>query len=95
MEEVGFRLLLHGIDTLQCAYYMKARNLGGISFERLLVERERIRESKKKEAIVVRLGSSEFLLQGYGTSSGYPFVLTNGDFKIETGENNWPNFFVG
>ena len=42
MAGVTFKLLLHGIDTLQCAYYMKARKLGGINFERLLVERERI-----------------------------------------------------
>jgi len=44
--------------------------------------------------MVVRLGNSEFLLQGYGTSSGYPFVISNEDFKIEMGEFNWPNFFV-
>lgn len=40
------------------------------------------------------LGNSEFLLYPYGTSSGYPIVMSNSDFKIETGEFNTPNFFV-
>ncbi len=35
-----------------------------------------------------------FLLQPYGTGSGYPFVLENENFKIECGEFNHPAFFV-
>jgi hypothetical protein len=94
MADQGFKLLLHGIDTVQCAYYLAAGESGRINFEQLGVERERIRGSKKREPVIVQLGNSEFLLQGYGTSSGYPFVITNENFKIEMGQVNWPNFFV-
>ncbi len=40
------------------------------------------------------LGNSEFLLHPYGSSSGYPIILSNRDFKVEMGEFNKPNFFV-
>jgi hypothetical protein len=34
------------------------------------------------------------LLQPYGSSSGFPFVITNQDFTIAFGEFNNPSFFV-
>lgn len=91
-----FELKLHGIDTIQCAYYLQ----GGdhmeayIDYALLARHKESIRQSKKKEPVPVILGNSEFLLHPYGSSSGYPIIISNSDFKIETGEFNMPNFFV-
>lgn len=94
MEKESFKLLLHGIDTLQCAYYCSPVRPRGIDFRRLTEQKEDIRQTKKKNPLPVFLGSTEFLLQPYGTASGYPLVVENGDFKIEMGEFNNPNFFV-
>ena len=89
------RLLLNGIDTLQCAYYLVPIDKKySLDFDSLSKKREEIRETKTKNSIPVDIGVTEFLLQPYGTSSGYPLVLKNRDFKIELGEFNWPNFFV-
>ncbi len=85
---------MHGIDTLQCAYYCKYFRSPGIDFRDLAEKKELIRQSKSKNPKAVTLGNTEFLLQPYGTSSGYPIVIENGDFKIEMGEFNKPNFFV-
>ena len=88
------RLLLHGIDTIQCAYYFTPIRRNGIDFRLMDEQKESIRQSKRKTPLPVTLGNGEFLLQHYGTASGYPFVIENGDFKIELGEFNKPNFFV-
>lgn len=89
-------LLLHGIDTIQCSYYLQGRDHGDkfVDYAALTRQKESIRQSKKKEPLPVVLGNSEFLLHPYGSSSGYPLILTNADFKIEMGEFNMPNFFV-
>lgn len=95
MEEGSLKLLLHGIDTLQCAYYLLPTEKGkAFNFEMLSRMREGIKNSKMKEGAFIPLGNTEFLLQPYGTSSGFPLVIKNRDFKIEFGEFNWPNFFV-
>lgn len=89
-----FSFLLHGIDTLQCAYYLTRGPEATIDFAGLLTQREALRVSGSRDPAVVQLGSSEFLLQPYGSASGYPLVLTNPDCKIECGEFNRPSFFV-
>lgn len=94
MEVLPMNLLLHGYDTLQCAYYLAKTDSPVIDFQRLAQEREAIRQSKFKEPVAITLGDSQFLLSPYGTSSGYPFVINNEDFKIEFGEFNNPSFFV-
>ncbi len=94
MEQHGFHMLLNGIDTIQCAYFLLPEGSGGIDFDLLGKERESIRTLRRKESLPVKLGNGEFLLQGYGSSSGYPFVMTNADFRIEFGEFNSPSFFV-
>ncbi len=40
------------------------------------------------------LGGVPFTVHGHGTGSGYPFLLTSEDFRIECGEFNKPSFFV-
>ncbi len=49
-------------------------------------------ERRLPEPII--LGDSEFLLHPYGSSSGYPYITSNENYKIEFGEFNQPNFFV-
>jgi hypothetical protein len=91
-----FEKLLHGHDTVQCAYYLHVRDNSrrGIHFERLVAEKEALRTAKVREPKVIRLGDVDFLLQPYGTGSGYPLVITNRDYRIEMGEYMKPSFFV-
>jgi len=88
------KLLLHGIDTVQCAYYLTPPRAKHLDFTKLAVIKEQLRMDKSREPRAVTLGGTDFFLQPYGSSSGYPFVLTNEDFKIELGEFNAPSFFV-
>jgi len=88
------KLLLHGIDTVQCAYYLTPPRAKHLDFKKLAVMKEQLRMDKSREPRAVTLGGTEFFLQPYGSSSGYPFVLTNEDFKIELGEFNSPSCFV-
>ena len=94
MVDQKFDLLIHGFDTVQCAYYLEWTRKGGIDFEWLIKEREGIKQTKSKEPKKIRLGEYNFLLHPFGSSSGYPIIITNEDFKIEMGEFNKPNFFV-
>ena len=94
MNDQQIKLLLHGIDSLYCSYYCRPIRQDGIDFRRLMEQKEEIRQSKRKNPLPVNLGNTEFLLQPYGTASGYPLVIENGDFKIEMGEFNKPNFYV-
>lgn len=94
MVENNYKLLLHGIDSLYCAYYLEHSGEASIDFQKLTEQKENLRQSKSKDPAVVQLGNSEFFLYPYGTASGYPLVLSNEDFKIELGEYNIPNFYV-
>ncbi len=93
-EGKDFQILIHGIDTLQCAYFLESRKRKGIDFELLGREKESIKETRAKEPKRITLGNSDFLLHAFGSSSGYPIIISNEDFKIEMGEFNNPNFFV-
>ena len=94
MEDLPYRLLLHGIDTLQCAYYLYPAESETLDFEYLRLLKEEMREAKVKEPTKVLLGDRTFLLHPFGTSSGYPFLMSDEDFKVEFGELNSPSFFV-
>ena len=85
MENKGFYNLMHGFDTVQCAYFMESRG-NGIDFGLLTREREGIKQTKSKEPKKISIGKCDFLLHPFGSSSGYPIIITNEDFKIEMGE---------
>jgi len=87
-------LLLHGIDTLQCSYFLRPHGHSGIDFAGLTVEREKLRQSKERESKLINLGGVDFLLSPHGSPLGFPLVLNNQDFRIEMGEYNNPPFFV-
>jgi hypothetical protein len=88
------KLLLHGIDTLQASYYLRPGSPGGIDFEGLALERERLRLAKDRHAEPVKMGDWEFMLAPHGSQNGYPLILRNADFQIEMGELMNPPMFV-
>jgi hypothetical protein len=65
-----------------------------LNFAELAVEKEALRQNKRHEPKTIKLGGMDFLLQPYGSSSGFPFVIANQDYTIAFGEFNTPSFFV-
>lgn len=94
MSIPDLRLLLHGIDTLQCAYYLRQDRPGEFDFEKFLQSRESLRQLGTREGEALTLGGLPLQLHAHGTGSGYPFLLTGEEFRIECGEFNSPSFFV-
>jgi len=88
------KLLLSGLDTIECAYYLRPGSNCKIDFEALREQKECIRQSKEPEAGVLSLGDVDFLLSPNGTKSGYPFLISNQFSTIQFGEFNDPSFFV-
>jgi hypothetical protein len=64
------KLLLSGLDTVECAYYLRAGNDCKLDFEALREQKEVIRQSRQPEAGVLSLGGVDFLLSPNGTKSG-------------------------
>src|ERR1035441_6770631 len=93
-ESDNLKLLLHGFDSVYCAYFLQPTGRNTLDFQILAENQEYIRQSKHRNSNVISLGNSDFLLKPYGTRSGYPFVIENGDFNIQLGEFNKPNFYV-
>ncbi len=94
MTSPKFKFLISGIDTAQVAYYLRPLPGCQVDFERLLLEKERLRAATLNDSASVEIADQEFLLQAYGTKSGYPLVFGNADMGIECGEFNNPSFFV-
>jgi hypothetical protein len=88
------RLLTSGLDTVECAYYLRPGADCKLDFAELRERRELIRQSKHPDAAVIELGGTEFLLSPNGTASGYPFRISNQLCSIQFGEFNEPSFFV-
>jgi hypothetical protein len=86
--------ILSGLDTVECAYYLRPTALCAIDFRHLAIEKEVLRQSKKREPKKIEIGGVEFFLQPHGTGSGYPFLIENEDMSIEFGEFNEPSFYV-
>lgn len=91
---MSFRQVLHGHDTIECAYYLAPLPDCSLNYEQLTVERDTLRQAKIRRPLAIRLGCEEFLLAPNGTKSGYPFLIENDSFSIQFGEFNKPNFFV-
>jgi len=70
-------LLLSGLDTVECAYFLRPSQHCMFDFNRLALEKERLRLAKKREALKIDLGGTEFLLQAYGSSSGLLALTEN------------------
>lgn len=89
-----FRFLLSGLDTVEVCYYLWPLPECQIDFFELRQKKEALRESKKREPVVLSLGGVDFLLRPSGSRNGYPFVIENADYVIEFGEFNDPSFRV-
>lgn len=90
----GLRRLIAGLDTVQAAYYLRPTPGAPFVFEPLLLVKEAARADKQREGSEVRIGDQAFLVQPYGSKSGYPLVLQHPEFTVECGEFNNPAFFV-
>lgn len=89
-----FRRLVAGLDTVQVAYYLKRTVGAEFDFGALMLVKERLRSNKIRDGEIVALGDWSFVVQAYGSGSGYPLVLEHRDFTIECGEHNTPGFYV-
>lgn len=89
-----FQFLLHGIDTIEIAYYLNRLDGDSLDFQVIAVQKEALVASKSRAGQEIKLGSESFLLASHGTKSGYPYLLQNDVFIIQCGEFNRPNFFV-
>ena len=87
-------LLLSGHDTVECSYYLAPGHACALDFGKLAFEKEKLRLDKNREPKPLTLAGREFLFYPYGTGSGYPYVIEDGDFHIAFGEYNTPSFFV-
>lgn len=65
------KLLLSGLDTVECAYYLRSGCISNLDFAALRAQRETMRQSKHPDSGVLELGGVEFLLSPNGTKSGY------------------------
>lgn len=88
------KLLVSGLDTVECAYYLRQVESSELDFTGLAQKREALRASRSRDPCVIKLGSKEFRLGRGGTASGYPLVLDNPEQTIQCGEFNNPSFFV-
>ncbi len=92
--DAEFRLLMSGLDAIRASYYLRPSFEGVFRFEPLMIAKERLRANKSRKGELVQIGKDSFLLQGYGSKSGYPLVMDHADFTVECGEFNNPSFFV-
>ncbi|SDY82744.1 hypothetical protein [Nitrosomonas sp. Nm33] len=69
------RLLLHGYDTLECAYYLTSGQGCLIDYEQLTVDKAALCQAKPRKPKHPKLGSEEFLLAPHRTKSDYPFLI--------------------
>lgn len=86
--------LVFGHDTVECAYFLSHQGKPQIDYQWLSMEKEKLKLDKTRTPKLIRLGSLEFLLHSYGTSSGYRYLIENSEFLISFNEYSSPSFFV-
>ena len=64
------KLLLSGLDTVECAYYLREGLGCTFDFADLAEKREAMRAAKKRDPVVVAIGGKEFMLGRGGSQSG-------------------------
>ena len=69
------KLLLHGIDTLQCAYYLHQEQKKDLDFGQLVQAREDLRHLGVRDGKPIRLGGVDFLLHPHGTAPDFRCCL--------------------
>jgi hypothetical protein len=89
-----FRFLISGHDTIEVCYYLRPLTVCALDFQEIGVQKETLRQSKRKEPKVIELGNESFLLKPSGSLNGFPFVMENDTYIVEFGEFNHPSFRV-
>lgn len=89
-----FRHLLSGIDTLEVCFYLRPTARCALKFDELLARKEALRQARFREPEEIKIGSESFLLQAYGSGSGYPLIFSNTWAVVSYGERNTPPFYV-
>ena len=90
----NFRFLISGHDTVEVCYYLRPLPGCLLDFQEIGLQKEALRQAKRREPKVIELGGESFLLKSHGTSNGFPFVMENAAFIVEFGEFNHPSFRV-
>jgi len=67
MTEQAYTLLLHGIHTVECAYYLAQARKSEFDFGQLYQTRESLRQLGGRERMQVTLGGVPFLVYVRGT----------------------------
>jgi hypothetical protein len=89
-----FRHLLSGIDTLEVCFYLRPLPHCALKFDELLGRKEALRQARFREPDEIKIGAESFLLQAYGSGSGYPLIFSNSWAVVSYGERNSPPFYV-
>ncbi len=83
------KLLLSGIDSLYCGFFLEGL---GIDWDRL-AELKALAQEDRKGFVNTQIGNRSWALKAYG-SSNYTYVLQNSEMIVRLGENNQPNVHV-
>jgi len=89
-----FKHLLSGVDTLEVCFYLRPLATCALQFDDLLARKEALRQARSRTPEEIRIGDESFLLQPYGSGSGYPLIFSNAWAVVSYGEKNRPPFYV-
>ncbi len=78
------KLLLHGLDTLEVAFYLDVRR-SKLDFIELEAEQQRAKETARDSFVEIALGTETFALAAYGRFP-YRYVLSNEEFEVRLAE---------
>lgn len=78
------KLLLHGLDTLEVAFYLNVR-ASRLDFVQIEAGQQRAKEARRDGFIELALGTETFALLPYGRFP-YSYVLSNEEFEIRLAE---------
>lgn len=79
---------------MEVCYYLRQLSDSALDFEEIGKHKEAFRFAKRKEPVVLLLGTESFILKPHGSGNGFPFVMENDTFIVEFGEFNEPSFRV-
>jgi hypothetical protein len=91
---MSLRFLISGHDTVEVCYYLRPLPGCLLDYHEIGLQKEMLRQSKRREPKVIELGGESFLLKPHGSSNGFPFVMENATYVVEFGEFNHPSFRV-
>lgn len=89
-----FRFLMSGHDTIEVCYYLRPLPGCLLDFQEIGIQKEILRQAKRRDPKVIQLGNDSFILKPQGSRNGYPFIMENDTFIVEFGEFNDPSFRV-